>query len=91
MRFRRRGSAVERPLPCREVGKVLQLWLDEALDNPSADLVAAHLEDCRRCGLEAVIYREIKATLARQGDPLPDTSMRRLRHFSEQLVTEGHP
>ncbi|MBV7697464.1 glycosyltransferase [Streptomyces sp. TRM70350] len=32
----------------------------------TARRVAAHVDDCRRCGLEAAVYREIKSALARQ-------------------------
>ena len=38
---------------------------DGELDD-GADLVAAHLEECRRCGLEESIYSDIKASLARR-------------------------
>jgi hypothetical protein len=51
--------------------------------------VSEHLEDCRRCGLEAGIYREIKASLARHAAVLPDTTLARLRRFGQQLATGG--
>jgi anti-sigma factor RsiW len=85
----RRHSVADRPLTCREVGKLLQRYLDDETDEHTTARVAAHLEDCRRCGLEAGIYREIKAALAREADALPETTLTRLRHFGQQLATDG--
>lgn len=50
-----------------------------------------HLEDCRRCGMEAAAYTEIKASLARRGEALPDDAVARLRSFGERLIEEGPP
>jgi predicted anti-sigma-YlaC factor YlaD len=87
----RRHTVVDRPLTCREVGKLLQRYLDGHTDEHATAKVAEHLEDCRRCGLEAGIYREIKAALARQATVLPETTLARLRRFGQQLATEGPP
>ncbi|MGH9229926.1 MAG: anti-sigma factor family protein [Acidimicrobiales bacterium] len=87
----RRHMLVDRPLTCREVGKLLQRYLDGEADEHATAKVAEHLEDCRRCGLEAGIYREIKASLARQAFVLPETTLARLRRFGQQLATEGPP
>jgi predicted anti-sigma-YlaC factor YlaD len=87
----RRHTVVDRPLTCREVGKLLQRYLDGETDEHATAKVAEHLEDCRRCGLEAGIYREIKASLARQATVLPETTLVRLRRFGQRLATEGPP
>ncbi|MGH9193528.1 MAG: anti-sigma factor family protein [Acidimicrobiales bacterium] len=87
----RRHAVADRPLTCREVGKLLQRYLDGDTDEHATAKVAEHLEDCRRCGLEAGIYREIKASLARQATVLPETTLARLRRFGQQLATEGPP
>ncbi len=50
-------------MSCRQVGKVLQTYLDDELDDDTARKVAAHLEDCRRCGLEAETYEALKESL----------------------------
>jgi anti-sigma factor RsiW len=91
MTLRRQHTVVDRPLTCREVGKLLQRYLDGEADAPTIAKVAEHLEDCRRCGLEASIYREIKASLARHATVLPETTLDRLRRFGELLATEGPP
>jgi len=78
-------------LTCREVGRLLQRYLDGDTDDHVTARVAEHLEDCRRCGLEAEIYREIKASLARQAPVLPATTLARLRRFCDQLATAGTP
>ena len=87
----RRHTVVDRPLTCREVGRLLQRYLDGDTDEHATAKVAEHLEDCRRCGLEAAIYREIKASLARRATVLPETPLTRLRRFGQQLATEGPP
>lgn len=80
----------ERPARCREVGRVLQRYLDGEVDDLNARRVARHLEDCLRCGLAAGTYAEIKRSLARQGHVDHDT-VGRLRAFGERLATDGDP
>ena len=83
-KFWRRG---DEPLDCREVGKVLQTFLDGELDDADAELVAAHLDECRHCGLESAAYDRIKAALAQ---PMPEgadpEAIERLRQFGRQLA-----
>jgi len=74
---------------CLQVMRVLQSYLDGHTDEVTARRVANHLEACRRCGMEASIYREMKAALARQAKPLDDESLVRLRQFSFSL-TQRH-
>lgn len=85
----RRHAVADRPLTCREVGRLLQRYLDGETDEPATAKVAEHLEDCRRCGLEAGIYREITAALARHATVLPEAALIRLRRFGQQLATGG--
>jgi predicted anti-sigma-YlaC factor YlaD len=84
--FRRR---VDRPMSCRQVGRLLQRYLDHDLDDVTARRIMRHLDDCRRCGLEAAVYTEIKASLARRGADVPADTLDRLRAFGERLVREG--
>jgi anti-sigma factor RsiW len=87
----RRHVVADRPLTCREVGRLLQRYLDGDTDGHVTARVAEHLEDCRRCGLEAEIYREIKASLVRRAPILPETTLARLRDFGDRLATGGTP
>ncbi|UGY94610.1 anti-sigma factor family protein [Streptomyces gobiensis] len=81
----RRRSAEDRRMNCVRVARVLQSYLDGETDDLTARRVAAHLEDCRRCGLEAATYREIKNALARRTEP--DTAaVERLRGFGTSLL-----
>ena len=74
-------------IDCRRVARALQAVLDGEDDRPVADRVAVHLEDCRRCGLEADTYLRIKASLNRQGHaPIDQAALRRLRRFGDQLL-----
>jgi anti-sigma factor RsiW len=70
---------------CAHVGGVLQRYLDEEIDQETARRVAAHLEVCRHCGLEAATYRRLKAALARRAIP-DDETMSRLRLFVDELA-----
>lgn len=54
--FRRRS---ERPMNCMQVGRRLQRYLDGDIDDLTARRIMLHLEDCRRCGMEAATYTEI--------------------------------
>jgi anti-sigma factor RsiW len=73
-------------MSCHQVGEVLQAYLDDELDERAARRVAAHLEDCRRCGLEADTYEALKASLARRPVELTDEPVARLREFGARLA-----
>lgn len=72
------------PADCRKAARLLQSYLDGELDEVAARRVAAHLEACRRCGLEAATYSEIKRALTRHG-AVPADAVERLRAFGEHL------
>jgi anti-sigma factor RsiW len=75
-----------RPMHCREVGQLLQHYLDGCVDSDRARRIADHLDECRRCGLDADSYQQIKASLGRQRIDVPADSVERLRRFSERLA-----
>jgi anti-sigma factor RsiW len=85
--FRRRP---DRPLNCRQVGRRLQRYLDGDLDELTTRRIIRHLDDCRRCGMEAAAYAAIKASLARRGH-VDAAAVARLREFAERLLREGPP
>ena len=75
---------------CHDVGRVLQEYLDDDLDPSTVAKVTAHLEHCRRCGMEADAYTRIKDSLARVGrqgliHPEDQLSIERLRRFANTL------
>lgn len=70
-----------------QVARVLQYYLDGETDEVTARRVAAHLESCRRCGLNASVYREIRGALARRETPDPE-ALDRLRAFGTSLLTD---
>ena len=89
MRLLRRKN---RPMDCREVGRHLQDYLDGDLDDLRAQRLAAHLDECRRCGMEAHTYERIKASLAARGTgPLPDDAIARLNAFARRLADGDAP
>ncbi len=79
-------NATASRMRCVATMRVLQTYLDGALDEVAAQRVADHLEDCRRCGLEADVYAEIKTALGEQDRTVDPRAIERLRHFGEQLV-----
>ncbi|MDZ7675329.1 MAG: prolipoprotein diacylglyceryl transferase [Acidimicrobiales bacterium] len=81
------GAEAEPPgaASCHEVARVLHAFLDREVDEGMAERVVAHLEMCRHCGLEADVYREIKASLSRSAPVVSELTLRRLRHFGEEL------
>ncbi|MGH2686466.1 MAG: anti-sigma factor family protein [Actinomycetota bacterium] len=81
-----RWSRQGRMPSCKEVGRLLQSYLDGELDDLRTQQVARHLEVCLRCGLEASTYREIKQSLRRRGEDLPPESLERLRDFGRRLA-----
>jgi anti-sigma factor RsiW len=78
-------------MTCAEVGELLQYHLDGELDERRRARLAAHLEDCRRCGLEADAYAQIKRTLADRRAVVPGDSLTRLRAFGERLARGDEP
>lgn len=76
---------------CREVARVLQTYLDGELDQRTAEKAAAHLEVCRRCGLEADTYRQLKEALAKRAEPVDTEALERLRAFTHELAEGSQP
>ncbi|MBS2963553.1 zf-HC2 domain-containing protein [Actinocrinis puniceicyclus] len=73
---------------CMHVGPKLQAYLDGEVDDATVERVAAHLEYCRKCGLELAAYRAIKHALGQRQQPADD-ALARLRSFGEQLAATG--
>lgn len=82
--FRRVGTG---DISCREVGRVLQAYLDGYVEQPEAAQLDAHFAHCRDCGLEIEVYRELKQSLRRTGPEVPPDVMDRLRSFAAELRT----
>jgi anti-sigma factor RsiW len=71
---------------CARVAKVLQSYLDGELDDRHAAMVAAHLEHCDRCGIEADVYERVKDQLSElRQQPDPD-AVDRLRRFADRVA-----
>jgi len=78
-------------MDCHQVGELLQHYLDGHIDADRARRIEAHLEECRRCGMEAETYERIKATLAAHRPEVPAESVDRLRAFGERLARGEEP
>lgn len=74
---------------CMQVGRALQSYLDGEVEGITAERISHHLELCRRCGMRADTYRQIKASLARRQTPVDPNAVARLRAFGEHLVEQG--
>lgn len=77
------------PLSCRQVGRLLQAYLDGELPDARAVLVADHLDACLRCGLEASSYRWLKARLAGLAPRTDDCQLDRLQAFADELADDA--
>ncbi len=82
--YRRSGQEAN----CREVGQVLQSYLDGEVEAGFTAKIEAHLEKCRDCGLERDTYQQIKSSLSRQAPAVDSAAIDRLREFGEQLTSE---
>lgn len=71
---------------CLQVGRELQSYLDGRVDDLTAARLSRHLELCRRCGMKADTYRQIKQSLARRAEPVDPDAVARLRAFGQELL-----
>jgi anti-sigma factor RsiW len=71
---------------CLRTSRALQRYLDGEADDLTAARVAEHLEECRRCGLQARIYQAIKEALRSGSRDVDDLALRRLHAFSRSLA-----
>jgi predicted anti-sigma-YlaC factor YlaD len=79
-------------MTCHQVGELLQQYLDDELhDAERARRIHDHLEECRRCGMEAETYERIKSTIAAERPDIPPESIERLRAFGERLARGEEP
>ena len=83
--------ASRRPMTCGEVGQWLQHYLDGELDERRSGRLAAHLEDCKRCGLEADVYDQIRRSLVGHRAEVPAESIARLREFGARIARGETP
>lgn len=73
---------------CHQAARALQGYLDGELDAAAATEVGAHLDICRRCGLEASAYLAIKTAIASAAPVPPDVdpdALDRLVRFAREL------
>jgi anti-sigma factor RsiW len=76
---------------CLRVSRALQRYLDGQATGTTTARVAEHLEQCRRCGLQADTYRAIKKALRAGPDGAVDPdALARLREFSATLAARDH-
>jgi anti-sigma factor RsiW len=76
---------------CLQTRKALQAYLDGEIDELAARRIRRHLDLCRRCGLEASTYTEIKNAVGRRATSVSPGALHRLHQFGEQLAAGEHP
>jgi anti-sigma factor RsiW len=72
-------------MECRRVKPLLQSYLDGHIGERDAVRVSAHLDACRRCGLAAETFQQIKAGLSRLAEEPDRDAVQRLERFVEEL------
>jgi anti-sigma factor RsiW len=75
-------------MECMRVNPLLQAYLDGELDEDGAQRVSRHLDACRRCGLAAETFRDIKTAVSRLGDEPDREAVQRLRRFAAELAPD---
>jgi predicted anti-sigma-YlaC factor YlaD len=78
-------------MDCHQVGELLQQYLDGHTDEDRSHKIRMHLDECRRCGMEAHTYERIKSTLSTHRSAVPAESVTRLREFGERLARGDIP
>jgi anti-sigma factor RsiW len=83
------------PLPeepsCEQVGAVLQAFVDGELGPQDTELVAAHLEHCERCRIEARTLQRVVDTIRAQRAELDPELHARLTAMVDELVPPTSP
>ncbi len=82
-------TSTEDRLGCRAVRRILQAFLDGEVEASQAELVAAHLESCGRCGVEARTFEAVIAALRRLRPDLDVEAYTRLRQVVDRLAADG--
>lgn len=89
MRVWRKRSNPSDVATCAEVMRSLQSYLDgEIRDELSVRRIAAHLAVCRRCGMEAKTFRELKSALRSAERNIDPRTIERLMDFARALGDE---
>lgn len=80
-------NSIKDLLDCIRVNRVLQSYLDGELDDEhGAQMVARHLQACRRCGLAADSIQTLKERVARlRREPSPE-QVQRIERVIDQLT-----
>ncbi len=76
---------------CRAVRRILQAFLDGEVEPRHAELVAAHLESCQRCGVEARTFQAVIAALRRLRPDLDVEAYTRLCQVVDRLAADDGP
>lgn len=81
---------MERPtagiFACMRVRRALHAFLDGEAEPQRAEYVAAHLEQCSRCRIEADVVRQVIAAIRRQRPDLDAETHARLAAAIDRLV-----
>ena len=86
-----RDDSDHRRLGCRQVRRTLQAFLDGEVEARRAELVAAHLESCARCQVEAEVLAKVIATIQQLRPDLDLAAYTRLVEATEQLSGRDPP
>jgi anti-sigma factor RsiW len=73
-------------LGCRQVRRTLQSFLDGEVEPRRAEMVAAHLESCSRCHVEAELLRRVIEAIQRLRPDLDLAAYTRLVAGVEDLT-----
>ena len=78
-------------LGCRQVRRTLQAFLDGEVEPLRAELVAAHLESCSRCQVEAEVLARVIESLQRLRPDIDLAAYTRLVETADGLTEHDRP
>lgn len=74
-------------LSCREVGRLMQRFLDgELADDVAVQAIIVHVDHCPPCEFERDVYERITSSLAAGGPPVDPASLARLEAYGRRLA-----
>ncbi len=73
-------------LSCRRVRRLMHGFLDGEIPAEQAERVAAHLDECVACGIEAEVLRDVVRAIGRQRPDLDPAAIVRLQAHVDRVV-----
>lgn len=74
-------------LNCQQVARLMHGFLDGEIPAHEAEMVAAHLDKCERCGIEAATFRRVKSAIRALRPDLDADALSRLSTYVDEVAS----